>query len=101
MSQFIPEEVQQAVIAAYNEGRKLRTIEEAFGLTRSQVYWVLQQSESAPIRTKPKSRLEDGDERTIVRLYEVVEAQDQRIQQLEAFIRDNGLDVPDHPAGQT
>lgn len=88
--------VMDAVVAEYEAGRKLRQIEQDHNLTRSQVYWVLEQRKVAPSRAKKKSRLEDGDDRTIVRLYEVVEAQDKRIRQLEAYIAAHGMELPDH-----
>lgn len=74
------------IIEAYQSGKKLRVIEEEFDVTRSQIYWLLQQKGVAPSRTKPKSRLDDGDERTVERLYEIVEQQDKTIRGLEELV---------------
>lgn len=79
----VEEETANQIVEAYRSGEKLRSIEERFGVTRSQLYWVLQKYGVAPQRTKSKSRLEDGDPMTVQRLYEIVEAQDQRIQEFE------------------
>ena len=94
-TQLVPDDVMDAVVADYERGDKLRKIEERYELTRSQVYWVLQQREVAPQRTKAKSRLDDGNEQTVVRLYEVVEAQDARLQRLEDQIRALGEEPVD------
>jgi len=88
---LVSDKQQKKIVAAYQKGVKLRAIEEEFGVTRSQIYWVLQQQKVAPQRTKPKSRLDDGNDQTLVRLYEVLEAQDQRIQELETILAANGL----------
>ena len=88
----VDEAIAARIVEDYRSGEKLRQITERYDITRSQLYYVLQKHGVAPSRTKPKSRLEDDDERTIVRLYEIVEAQDQRIQQLENLLEQAGID---------
>lgn len=83
---LVDEETQRKIAAAYRAGKKLRDIEEAFGVTRSQVYWSLDQQHVAPARTKPKSRLDDGNPLTVERLYQIMEAQDQRLQMYEDLL---------------
>lgn len=84
--QIVDEETVAKIIADYKAGKKLRIIEETHGVTRSQVYWALKQGSVAPQRTKPKSRLDDGAEATVMRLYEIVEAQDKRLEQLDELV---------------
>lgn len=86
--ELLPDEVQEAIAADYLAGKKLRTIEQTYDITRSTVYWVLQRKGVAPQRTKPKSRLNlDADDPQLLRkLYDVIDAQDQRIRELEAVV---------------
>lgn len=92
--QLIPPETIDEIVAAYRDGEKLSTIEKRFDLTRSQVYWALtQRDEIQPVRSKRASRLTDDDDRTMARLYEVIDAQNDRIEHLEQRLREAGLDV--------
>ena len=100
---MVPQETQMKVAAEYKSGKKLREIQEAHGLTRSQVYWVLQQQAVAPTRTKPKSRLDDGDPVTLDKLYKIMEAQDERLQLYERFLRELGAShnaINEHVEGE-
>jgi transposase-like protein len=84
--ELVPEDTQKAIAAAYQAGKKLRDIEAEHGVTRSQVYWVLGQRHVEPSRTKPKSRLDDGNPLTLERLYEILQAQDERLQAYDKLI---------------
>jgi predicted DNA-binding protein YlxM (UPF0122 family) len=83
---LVTDEQQAQVVALYQEGLKLREIEERTGVTRSQLYWILEQNKVAPSRVKRRSRLDDGNAVSMKRLYEIMHAQDERIQQLEAAL---------------
>lgn len=74
------------VVDDYQSGIKLREIEERHGITRSQLYYALQLRQVSPQRVKVATRLDDGNPETMRRLYEVLEAQDQRLQLFEQLV---------------
>lgn len=92
--QLLDDATKQAIIKAYQAGKKIRDIEEDLHVSRSTIYWVLERAAIAPTRIKRKSRL-SGDTHDLVQLYTVVEAQEARIELLEDFIRASGLEVPE------
>ena len=88
-------EVTKAVVDDYQAGKKLRAIEEKYGITRSIIYRILRNADVAPTRVKQKSRDEHGDtEQTTTMLFRIVEQQNKRIHQLEEFIESNDLKCP-------
>jgi transposase len=87
-------EVEAAIVAEYLGGAKLRDIEEKHGVARATVYWVLSRNDVAPSRAKPKSRLK-GNDNELAALFKVIEAQDQRIQLLEALLAKHRIPLDD------
>lgn len=85
--------LKQDIVAAYQRGDKIRDIEQRHGIARATVYWVLEQGGVSPDRVKRGPRL-SGNDQALAQLYDLISAQDQRIQQLEQYIRDNGLTLP-------
>jgi hypothetical protein len=85
----------QAVVKDYEEGLKLRTIEQKYWITRSIIYRILRNADVAPTRVKQRSRDNIGDsEQTTTMLFRLVEQQDKRIVQLENFIQLLGAEIP-------
>lgn len=99
-SQWSPE-VTKAVVDDYQAGKKLRAIEEKYGITRSIIYRILRNADVAPARVKQRSRDNYGDsEQTTTMLFRIVEQQDKRIRQLEEFIEFNDLECPSKSSGE-
>lgn len=90
---LVDAQTKQDIVAAYQRGDKIRDIEERHGIARATVYWVLEQAKVSPDRVKRGPRL-SGNDQALAQLYDLITAQDQRIQQLEQFIRDSGMRVP-------
>jgi len=85
----------QAVIDDYEAGRKLRDIEEKYGITRAIIYRMLRNANVAPTRVKQRSRDNIGDnEQTTTMLFRLTEQQDKRIRELENFIEQLGHEIP-------
>lgn len=81
------DEEEQEVVAAYRSGARLKVIEERFGIARSTVYWILQKHQVVANRVNKSTRL-TGNDHVLADLYEIIEAQRERIEQLEAEVRE-------------
>lgn len=86
---LVTDEVAAAVVAAYQRGDKIRTIEADHGIARATVYWILERAAVTPDRVKRGRRLV-GDDQQLAQLYDLIQAQDERIQRLEAQVEDLG-----------
>ncbi len=93
---IVTEEMAKGIVEAYKRGDRILDIEEEFGVSRSSIYYVLSKSEIAPARAKTHRRLR-GDNRDLVNLYLIIQAQEERIAVLEALLDENGIKVPSSP----
>lgn len=90
---MIDDQTADEVVAAYRNGDKIRDIETRFNMSRATVYWVLEQKGVAPDRAKRGYRLR-GDDHELAALYELIEAQDDRIRSLLRLLEINGIEIP-------
>ncbi len=79
--QLVSDDVKRAVVEAYKRGDKIRDIEEAHGIARATVYWILEQGGVTPNRLQRGRRLV-GDDQQLAQLYLLIEAQEKRIKEL-------------------
>lgn len=86
MTNLADGEVEAAVVAAYKRGERLVDIEKEFDVARATIYWFLQRAGIEPDRAKSSARLR-GNDRDLALLYEVIDAQDKRIQALTDALR--------------
>lgn len=88
------ESVRQQIVAMYEAGERIDAIEKQLGVTRSSIYYALKQANVAPSRAKVSMRLR-GSHVELAELYATLEAYESRVRQLEQFIVDAGLQVPE------
>jgi ribosomal protein S13 len=82
---LVTPEVAEGIVRDYQSGKKLLDIEARYGISRSTVYWVLHERGVAPSRSKPRSRMGRLTDTDVVALYQLIQAQDERI--LESELR--------------
>lgn len=75
----------QLIVESYQRGQKIHEIEERFNISRSTIYWVLEQAHVTPDRLKRGVRMA-ADGQQVAQLYALIEAQDKRIKELEAAL---------------
>lgn len=90
-SGLVSDEQRAGIVEAYQRGDKIRDIEQAFNVPRATVYWVLEQEGQTPNRIQRGRRLM-ADDQHVAQLYALIEAQDARIQTLEAQLRQLGVE---------
>ena len=83
MRHLVTPEQQAEIVAAYQSGDKIHDIEARFGVARATIYWILENSKITPNRIQRGRRLV-GDDQALAQLYDLIKAQDERIQELEA-----------------
>lgn len=76
------DELQRAVVEAYERGDKIRDIEERLGIARATVYWHLERGGVAPKRLQRGRR--GADDQHVAQLYLLIESQQQQISELVA-----------------
>lgn len=79
----------EAIVAAYQRGDKVASIQKAFNVPRATIYWALEKAEVTPDRVKRGVRL-SADHQQVAQLYELIEAQAARIAELENLLGDLG-----------
>lgn len=89
---LIDDETRAAIVAAYQRGEKIQAIQDRHGIPRASIYWVLEQAEVTPDRVKRGVRLA-GDNQQLAQLYDLINAQHERIIQLEERLRSLGEQV--------
>lgn len=90
-TRLVTDEVAASIIEAYKRGDKIRTIVEEHGVAKATVYWVLERGDVTPDRVKRGRRLV-GDDQQLAQLYDLIQAQDERIQALVAQVEALGHD---------
>lgn len=90
MNEILDTTVRERIVAAYKRGDKIRDIEERFGIARATIYWVLDKEGQTPNRIQ-RGRRTGADDEHVAQLYQLITAQDERIQRLEEQLR--SLDV--------
>lgn len=73
--------IREAVVQAYLDGEKIKLIEERMNIPRSSIYWILAESGKVP-RMRRADRVV-GDREQLAHLYELLEAQNNYIKDLE------------------
>lgn len=81
--ELLSEADRTAIVEAYGRGEKLSTIQQRHSVPRSTIYWVLEQAQVAPNRMQRGRRLV-GNDQELAQLYDLIEAQAERIAELEA-----------------
>jgi transposase len=71
------------VVAAYNAGDKIETIERTFGLPRATIYYLLAQADVTPKRQKQRHRMAMNGQQ-VARLLAAIQEQEATISALEA-----------------
>ena len=87
---LIDDTTARAIVAAYQRGDKVQDIQQQFGIARATIYYVLEKAEVTPNRVKRGIRL-TGDSQQLAQLYDLVNAQNARILQLEDLCRRHGI----------
>lgn len=80
------DEMRAAVVEAYNAGEKIVSIEKRLNIPRASIYWILGQSGAAPSRMRRADRLV-GDREQLAHLFELLDAQNKYIHDLEERLR--------------
>jgi transposase-like protein len=91
---LVPEEIRAAIVADYNAGKRVLDIEEEHGVNRPTLYWVLDQAGVLPGRTNRGERLR-GNTEDLRLLYELIQAQEDYVEKLEALLVAAGIPLPD------
>ena len=89
--QLIDDETAAAIVRAYQQGVKIQDIQERHGVARATIYYVLEKAEVTPNRVKRGRRLV-GDDQQLAQLYDLVNAQHERILALEERLRECGIE---------
>lgn len=80
---LISDVARREIVAAYQRGDKIQEIQQRHNVPRATIYWVLEQAQVTPDRVKRGRRLV-GDDQQLAQLYDLIQAQDARIRELEA-----------------
>ena len=76
--QLVSDEARAAIVAAYQDGAKLRDIEQRFDVKRATIYWILEQAAVTPNRVQRGRRMV-GDDQQLAQLYDLITHQSERL----------------------
>jgi len=79
-------ETSSAVVEAYNAGEKIASIEKRLGIPRASIYYLLDLAGVAPARMRRADRMV-GSREQLAHLFELLDAQNRYIHDLEARLR--------------
>ncbi len=82
---LLDEDQEEGILADYDDGMTLLKIEQKWNVARATIYHVLEKHGKTPNRTRKKQLMAlDGQQAAL--LYQLIEAQEQRIATTEALI---------------
>lgn len=91
---LVEERTRQGVVDDYKSGKRILDIEEHYGIPRATLYWILDQEGVLPERSKRGERFK-GTTEDLTQLFQLVQAQEAYVQQLEELLRECIGKVPE------
>ena len=90
---LVTDETRQAIVADYQAGKRVLDIEQEHNVSRPTLYRVLDQAGVLPERINRGEKLR-GNTEDLRMLYELIQAQEEYVEKLEALLAEAGIPLP-------